>query len=120
MTNIPPLASHSLKVILGCSKRKAAALCQLHVSYIRVALQWRSYVRNISWTGPNEFSLPFTQQRRLQVQKADSPYRGETRQMALTTGRQTHGLTDKQIEKERTAERKKEGGRQQRRARLTE
>lgn len=60
------LCLHSFKVILW--KGKAAALCQLHVSYVRVTPQRRSYVRNISSTGPGEFSLPsqrcFTRQGR--------------------------------------------------------
>lgn len=47
---------HSLKVILCCSEGKAAALSV--VSYIRATPQWCSYVRNISLTGPNAFSLP--------------------------------------------------------------
>lgn len=64
------LCLHSFKVILW--KGKAAALCQLHVSYVRVTPERRSYVRNISSTGPGEFSLPsqrcFTRQGR-RVQK---------------------------------------------------
>lgn len=127
---------HSVKVVLCCSKGEAAGLCQLHVSYIRATPRWFSYVRNISSSGPNEFSLPppsqrcFTQQEG-QVQKPEqgdkqrenilllvclakktSSYRGETIQMALTTGRQTHGLGGKQIKKGKKGggkERGKEG-----------
>lgn len=104
--------------------------------------QWCSYVRNISSTGSNEFSLPppssevlysagdtgsKTREREadrerespstgeypgpgLSWLKKTSSYRGETRQMALTTGIKTHGLTEREIkkgEKGRMKERKR-------------